>query len=128
MAFRLRKEQRRIARTFFQKLRKDFEIECLETSDYSYNYKGWEFKREYHDFWHPTIKEISYSRDAQIRGGFFFNMRVNHFLSKQNRNKQAIKKRESLKRELEPTILAIGNTFEIPATEIYESLNNNYND
>ena len=127
---KLRKEQHKVAKEFYQRLKENFDPDKLVVYYQAYRYMGWYF--DYNDWsWLSKIvlddndedEDLAENDLIRIRPSIITRLQISHFLRKQSRRKQRKSKRNELLRELEPTKLKIEETFARP-TEVYEALNN----
>jgi len=123
---KLRKEQNKIARDFFKRLKENFDRNLL-THEYSnvYEYETWSFiLTEY--LIEGTGYYISdiHSNNNYIRCSYRIRQRIKRFLRSEWRKKEAERKRRKLISELDPSRQEIERTF-TKTTEVYESLNQN---
>ena len=124
----IRREQNKIAKEFFKRLKKNFDTENLvKHSSKRFDYESWEFHLVEYDMWFRILRVIRYNNCKDndiicIRPRGLLRFRIKNFILWYWEIKQREKKRETLLKELNPSREAIEESFGQDAIEIYESL------
>ena len=127
---RLRREQNKIAREFYKRLKENFdekELHKLSSRNPDFKYGSCKFTFDEYDMWWPTLRNIRIENGATVyihaRGLTKFLIRNFILLKWKVKNKRQNRERRLM--ELEPSRLAIEDTFAQDTTEIFDTLNNN---